>query len=159
MTREHYGALFFLAVSVAYLVLTFDIELWPGAEAAPFTPRTMPFGLGAVGIVIALLMLLKAPREAAEGDEKRCALEVLKGLQWRRVVLLALLMVVYGLTIKSIGFILSTAIFLFCGFAVMGERRWPRMAVISLAVTLGFWSLLSRMLDIYLDPGIFRFLG
>lgn len=158
MMREHYGAIFFLAVSAAYIALAFDIELWPGAEAAPFTPRTMPFGIGATGVAIALLMLFKAPRQA-QGGEERGPLERLRGLQWGRVIRLALLMVVYGLTIKPIGFILSTAVFLFAGFAVMGERRWVRMTAIALAVTLGFWSVLSLMLDIYLDPGIFRVLG
>ena len=81
------------------------------------------------------------------------------GLDWRRVAGLGVLMVFYGLTIKVLGFVLSTALFLFGGFWTMGARRWLVMGGVALAVAAGFWVILSPLLGIYLDPGVFRFLG
>ena len=45
-----------------------------------------------------------------------------------------MLMILYGLTIKSVGFLVSTTVFLLAGFLILGERRPLVLAVASLPV-------------------------
>lgn len=156
MSRDTVGALIFLAFSLAYGAATFDIHLFPGAEQAPFTPQTMPIALAALGIVVSGAMIFQSLRRTAARDTLAATFG---GKNWSTVFLLAGLMVLYGLTIREAGFMLSTALFLFGGFWVLGERRWIVMATTAIAVSVGFWTILSPLLGIYLDPGIFRFLS
>jgi putative tricarboxylic transport membrane protein len=159
MTREQVGGLVFLVLSVVYGTLAFDIHLFPGAETAPFTPRTWPLAVSVAGIAVGVAMLIVGRRRPADGAPKEALAAPLLGLDWRRVAMLGVLMVFYGLTIRVLGFALSTALFLFGGFATMGERRWLTMGGVALAVAAGFWVILSPLLGIYLDPGVFRYLG
>ena len=79
------------------------------------------------------------------------------GLDWGRVGLLTLAMVLYGALFKPLGFILATTLFLAAGFMVLGERRPLLVLAVSGGVALGFWAVMSRLLGLYLAPGeVFR---
>ena len=69
-------------------------------------------------------------------------------------------MVFYGFTIRYLGFLISTTIFLVGGFAVLGERRIKVLLGASIPVVFIFWYLLTQLMGIYLAPGdIFEMLG
>ncbi len=72
---------------------------------------------------------------------------------WLRPALLCGLMVLYGLTVKSVGFLLSTSVFLVAGYLLLGERRLWVLLVASLPVAAGFEYILSGLLGITIqDP-------
>jgi putative tricarboxylic transport membrane protein len=148
MTRDRLSALIFLGLSVAYGVLAFQIELFPGSEYEAFTARTMPIGLAVVGSVVALLILVAPSKHDAEGQTR------LSGLKWNRAILLCLLMIAYGATITRLGFVVSTTLFLGLGIVLLGERRWYVVLGVAVVVALGFWALLTKLLGIYLEPGL-----
>lgn len=147
MTRDRLSALIFLGLSVAYGVLAFQIELFPGSEYEAFTARTMPIGLSVLGSLVALLILVTPSREDTQGQPR------VSGLKWNRAGLLCLLMIAYGATITRLGFVTSTTLFLGLGIVLLGERRWYVVLGLALAVALGFWALLTKLLGIYLEPG------
>ncbi|WP_424946646.1 tripartite tricarboxylate transporter TctB family protein [Candidatus Spongiihabitans sp.] len=154
--KDKVGALIFLIFSVAYGVSSQDIEIPFFAEEDAFNSRTLPIALAILGGATSLLLLIlptSSGKEASVG-------EAFRGLHWKEVVLLLILMVVYGLTIKVVGFIVSTTLFLALGFWVLGERRIKVILLISVLLVLFFWYILSQLLDIYIDPGsFFYFLG
>ena len=102
LTKDRISGLFFLAISIAYGALAFEIRRMPFGAMEVFTPRTMPFGLSILGIVISTAIILKpAPGDAAAPVRWL-------GFAWHRVILLALDMVAYAYLITRIGFMPST---------------------------------------------------
>ncbi len=146
LTKDRISGLFFLAVSIAYGALAFDIRQMPFGAAEVFTPRTMPFGLSLLGIVVSTAIILRSP----PGD--KAASTPWASFAWHRVVLLALDMLVYAFLITRIGFMASTTLFLIIGYLILGERRPWILAVASLPVAVVFWLLLDQLLGIYLGP-------
>ena len=146
LTKDRISGLFFLAVSIAYGALAFEIRRMPFAQLEVFTPRTMPFGLALMGIVISLAIILKpAPGETKAGTPWA-------SFAWGRVALLGLDMVAYAYLITRIGFMPSTTLFLIAGYLILGERRPWMLLVASLPAAIVFWLLLDKLLGIYLGP-------
>lgn len=150
LSRDRVAALVFLAFSIAYGIQTYQIPLL-GLGAGVMTPRTLPFVLAVSGIVVSLLLLVFGGAKD-DGGEHRVS-RIFGGLHWRTVLLLLVLMVAYGLTLRWVGFIVSTCVFLSVGFALLGERRWSVLLGVSIPVVLAFWALLTQLLGVYLDPG------
>ncbi len=156
MTKDKVGAAFFLILSIVYGWAAVDIPLTFVGEDEVFTARTLPYALSSVGIVISLLILI-LPSGSSAGKTK--VIEAFRGLDWSRVIQLAVLMIFYGLTIKWLGFIISTSLFLIGGYWILGERRIKVLLLASIPVVLAFWALMTKVLGVYLAPGdIFLFL-
>jgi putative tricarboxylic transport membrane protein len=154
VNRDRLSALGFLAFSIAYGVLAYDIELYFVAPDDPFTARTFPIALAWAGGLVALLMLV------LPGTSKPAfSLAAIKAMDWPRLIALAVLMVAYGLTIKRIGFLVSTTVFLAIGYALLGERRWWLLLLASLPVAAGFQLALHGLLGIYIADPLLKSLG
>ena len=147
MTRDRFSALVFLAVSLGYGALAFDIRLFPGSEQQLFTARTLPLGLAAIGAVVSLLILVSSPSANVEAGPP---------IRWRwgRVAGLCVLMFAYGATVTRFGFVVSTTLFLAGGMVLLGERRWTLIGALAVGTAVGFWFILSRLLGVYLEPGL-----
>jgi putative tricarboxylic transport membrane protein len=76
------------------------------------------------------------------------------------VGLLVGIMIFYGLTLRLLGFVISSIIFLVAGFTILGERRWWLIFVGSVPLVLFIWFLMSQILGMYIAPGeIFYMMG
>ena len=151
MSKDKVGALVILVLSMAYGTMALNIPQPPGVVDSEVTPASLPIALSVTGIAVALLILiLPAKRESF--------IEAFKGLDFKRVVYIFLLMVGYGLTIEPLGFLISTILFLSGGFWAMGERRIKIILLVSITVTVVFWFILTQLLKIYLEPGILYYL-
>lgn len=160
MTKDKVGALAILTFSIVYGAMAFNIPEAPGVEDAGVTPSSLPIALSTTGIVASLLILvLPVPRRIDRDGDGSSFVDAFKGLDWRCAAFLFLLMVGYGLTLKPLGFLVSTILFLCGGFWTMGERRIKLMLLVSIGVTVGFWFILTQLLRIYLEPGVLHFLG
>ncbi len=160
MTKDKAGALVILILSIVYGAMALNIPEAPGIEDSGVTPSSLPIALSAMGIVASLLILIlpAARRIGRDGDEVSLT-TAFKGLDWRCAAFLFLLMAGYGLTLKPLGFLISTMLFLSGGFWTMGERRIKLMLLVSIGMTVGFWFILTQLLRIYLEPGVLHFLG
>ncbi len=155
MTKDKVGAIFFLILSLVYGLLAFRIPVIDEEEV--FTAQTLPHALAICGIVISALILFLP---AATPGKKDKASEAFRGLNWGRVIQLAVLMIFYGVGLKWIGFIISTSLFLIGGYWILGERRIKILLLASVPLVLVFWILLTKLLGVYLSPGeLFSFLG
>ena len=160
MTKDKMGALVILILSIVYGAMALNIPEAPGIEDSGVTPSSLPIALSAMGVVASLLILIlpAARRIDRDGDEAAFT-AAFKGLDWRCAAFLFLLMAGYGLTLKPLGFLISTTLFLCGGFWTMGERQIKLMLPASIGVTVGFWFILTQLLRIYLEPGVLYFLG
>ncbi len=82
-----------------------------------------------------------------------------KFLNYKQTLILVLIMVAYGLTIRPVGFFFSTSLFLISSYYFLGERRWLRMFMLSFPFVAIFMFLVHGLLDIYLTDPILKALG
>lgn len=151
LNRDAIAALAFLAFSIAYGLQASRIEMFPGQEFEPFTPRTFPFALAVIGGVLSCLQLLKSLREGVSETRSWATFD------WARVALLTVLMVIYAALFSMLGFIVATTLFLAAGYIVLGERRPVVILAASLVLVLAFWAIMTQLLGLYLAPGtLFR---
>ena len=150
MAREKVGALTLLLFSIAYGLLAFKIPLSFLAQQEFFTSRTMPYSLAVLGIVLSLLILVLP---TADPSGKKTLKEETAGMDWKKAILLVVAMVVYGLTMKWLGFILASIIFLIAGFYILGERRLKKMILAAVPLVVLLWFIMSTLLGVYIAPG------
>jgi putative tricarboxylic transport membrane protein len=62
------------------------------------------------------------------------------------------LMVAYALTLRPLGFLLSTFAFLTLGAALLGERRFTVLLPVAALATGSVWYLVQEVLGIFLSP-------
>jgi putative tricarboxylic transport membrane protein len=145
LSRDRVGGLIFLIFCLAYGYQTTIIPLFPGDEYEAFTARTLPWMLTIAGIFLSLLLIVMA-----QPNEKSGAVI---DFDWRLLISFVLLMIAYGFGLTWLGFVLATSLFLLAGFWVLGERRKSVLFGASFPFVTAFWLLLTKVLDIYLEPG------
>ena len=139
-----------LLFSMAYGLLAFKIPLSFMAQNEFFTSRTMPYALAVLGIILALLILVLPTADPAG---KRTLKAETKGMDWKKAIWLVVAMVIYGLTMKWLGFIIASIIFLIFGFYILGERRFKKMALAAIPLVIFLWFVMSTLLGVYIAPG------
>lgn len=148
INRDALAAMILLAGFLGYGYQATLIALFPGQETEVFSPRTMPYALAVAGVLVSALQLFRCLGKSVTKQE------VLAGFDWARASLSCLNMVIYGLLFVPLGFIMATALFLACGFAILGERRLLLLTAMPLLFTVIFWALMTRVLGLYLAPGL-----
>lgn len=151
MTKNRIGAMFFLAFSCFYFYNVFNIKKMPGSHFDVMTASSFPFYIGLAGIIISLVILILT---FVNKDEDMLSIEYLKSLDFKSTALFIVAMIFYGFTIRSLGFVIATIIFLLIGFIILKERNLKRIFLISIGVSVGFYLILNNLLGVYIDPGM-----
>ncbi|WP_419763675.1 MAG: tripartite tricarboxylate transporter TctB family protein [Arcobacter sp.] len=152
MTKNTIGSIFFLAFSSFYFYSVFSIKKMPMAQFEVMTASTFPYYIGLTGIIVSIILLILS---LLEKERDYLTLSYLKNLDLKTTSFFILLMIFYGFTIRPLGFIISTAIFLAIGFIILKERNIKRIFLISVGVSIGFYLLLNNVLGVYIDVGDF----
>ncbi|GAB2661136.1 tripartite tricarboxylate transporter TctB family protein [Vibrio panuliri] len=146
MCRDRIAALIFLLVCLCYGYQTSQIPLFPGDEYEPFTARTLPTILTYLGIALSLMLLISANK-----DEEQLNMAT---YNWKLLIGFLVLMAIYGVGLTYLGFVIATSGFLLVGFYLLGERRKSVLFGASIPFVVAFYLLLTKGLDIYLEPGL-----
>ena len=144
-------SLLFFIFSAFYLYTAYQIRVFSFDEDAAFNAKTFPIYLGYFGMFIAALKIVLLEKASEEVDQKF--------LNYKKTLVLVLIMIIYGLTIRPVGFFLSTSLFLISSYYFLGERRWLRMFMLSFPFVAIFMFLIHGLLDIYLTDPILKALG
>jgi len=144
-------SLLFFIFSAFYLYTAYQIRVFSFDENAAFNAKTFPIYLGYFGMFIAALKIVLPEKASEEVDQKF--------LNYKKTLVLVLIMVIYGLIIRPVGFFLSTSLFLLSSYYFLGERRWLRMFMLSFPFVAIFMFLVHGLLDIYLTDPILKALG
>ena len=146
LRRDHVGGLLFLLLSVLYGWFIQDIAMLPGDELEPFHARTLPYALAAIGTVLSLALIVSAgPVSVRPENDGRWYIGLTASL--------LVLIVLFGLVLKWLGFLIATVVFLAGGFWLLGERRPKIMLGVAIPFAVGLWLLLTQALGVYLAPG------
>jgi putative tricarboxylic transport membrane protein len=114
-------------------------------------PAWIPRGVAAVLLGAALLLLGKALRGGSLTLPAR-----LGGTDRTRVLWVAVLTGAYVFGIERLGFMTTTAPYLFGFSLALGERRWVRLALFAIVVPVATYLLFDTALNVPLPRGLFR---
>jgi len=143
------SALIFLLFFLVYSYLAGEIEVFVFDENADFNARTFPKFISYLGIAVSFLALVLSKNE----DEK------LGQYEWLKVFGLFVLVFTYGIIIKSVGFFLSTNLFLLISYYYLGVRSYKVLLLSSFPVVAGLQFMLHGLLDVYIRDPFLQFLG
>jgi hypothetical protein len=114
-------------------------------------PAWIPRGVAAILFGAALLLLGQALSGRSLTLPGR-----LKGTDRARVLWVATLTGAYVLIIERLGFMTTTAPYLFGFCLVLGERRWTRLFLFAVVVPVTTYLVFDRALNVPLPRGLFR---
>ena len=144
-------SLLFFILSAFYLYQAYQIRVFSFDENAPFNAKTFPTFIAYLGMFLSILYVALPERSSSKIDHK--------ALDYKSVLFLIIIVIIYGFVILKAGFFLSTSLFLFFSYYFLGERRWIWMFVLSFPFVALFMFLLHGVLDIYLRDPFLKMLG
>ena len=144
-------SLLFLVLSVFYLYTAYNIQVFAFDEKAPFNARTFPIYLGWAGIILSSLKVILPEKVTTEVNHKH--------LDYKSIIYLIIISLVYAAVILKIGYFISTSLFLFASYYFLGERRWGLMFILSFPFVAAFMYLLHGLLNIYLRDPFLKYIG
>jgi hypothetical protein len=150
-SADRITAVLLLTLSVAFSAGALKYYSWwgPGGPGSAF----LPFCLGIVMALLALMMLVKSLKENNPGD---AWLPRGEGLRHMLVVLGAT--VVFVAALKYVGMILGTAIYLAAVIAYLGHHRWWVIAAVAVAAAGFNWLVFVHWLRVpFPEAGIWIF--
>ena len=142
-------SLLFFIFSAFYLYTAYQIQVFAFDENAPFNARTFPKLISYLGITVSFLTLVLSKSED----------EPLGQYEWLKVFILFVLVFTYGIIIKSIGFFLSTNLFLLLSYYYLGVRNYKVLLLCSLPVVAVLQFMLHGLLNVYIRDPFLKLLG
>lgn len=155
MALDRWIALVFLLLCLVYGYTAFfvmDAGLPPFMRRNPIWPSTFPKVLAVCGVLVSLVVLLGFEKGAGEPKQGEIDYRRLAQYDVGRAVALLLLMAGYAFTLRPLGFIASTILFLVLAAAILGERRMAVLVPVAVVAAVGVWYLVQEVLGIYLRP-------
>jgi putative tricarboxylic transport membrane protein len=143
------SALIFLLFFIIYSYLAGEIKVFVFDENADFNARTFPKLISYLGIFFSFLTLVLSKNED----------EPLGQYEWFKVFILFILVFTYGIIIKSIGFFLSTNLFLLISYYYLGVRNFKVLLLCSIPVVSALQFMLHGLLNVYIRDPFLQFLG
>ena len=143
------SAFIFLLIFLIYSYLAGEIRVFAFDENADFNARTFPKLISYLGIIVSLLTLVLSKNEE----------ENMVQYEWISVIILFALVFSYGLLIKTIGFFVSTNLFLIVSYLYLGVRNYKVIILSSLPVVAGLQFMLHGLLDVYIRDPFLQVLG
>ena len=150
LTKDRFGGLLFLLLSVTYGYYAADIPLLPGDRFEPFHAQTLPYWLSGLGIIFSVLLIVLKSDPTSENDAiSNSNLLLMLGLMAFTFA--------FSVALPWLGFPVTTSIFLASSYWLLGERRPKMLLFASVPFALVFWLLLTQVLDVYIAPARFIF--
>ena len=143
------SAFVFLLIFLIYSYLAGEIRVFAFDENADFNARTFPKLISYLGIIVSLLTLVLSRNEK----------ENMREYEWVSVIVLFALVFSYGLLIKTIGFFVSTNLFLIISYLYLGVRSYKVIIFSSFPVVAALQFMLHGLLDVYIRDPFLQFLG
>ncbi len=156
MALDRWIALVFVLLCLVYgyaAFFTMDHLLPPFMQRNPVWPSTFPKILALMGLLSGMVVLLGLEKAGPDtAKEPEINYRRLTEYKLGQALVLLGLMVAYALSLRPLGFLLSTFAFLTLGAALLGERRFIILLPVAALATGGVWYLVQEVLGIFLSP-------
>ncbi len=145
---------FLVLVSIVMLLETRSIRALGIMEFGPkIMPRILSTALLIVGLAIVVTSLVRMKSAPVTEDPKETEGP---SVNYKKVAATAALISFYVFSLRPFGFIVTTIIYLFGQFVVLGgvaKRRLPIYGLLSLGVSFGIYYLFYFVFNVLLPPG------
>jgi len=128
------ASLLFIAVGAAFILGARNLS--STAYGSRVGPDIFPMGLGALLILLSLRLFYETfryPKKEETGDKG--------SLDWRRFGWMLATALLYALLLETLGYVLSTFLFLLAGFRVIERGRWWISALVAAVFSGGVYYL------------------
>lgn len=136
-----------------FLVLASLVMLWEAYGISGFdklsAPGSVPMATTAVMVVSAIVIFLKDMRLTRVAGET-----VSRDILPVKVLIVALLLVGYGIALKPVGFLPTSAVFLIVCVKMLGHRGWGWTLAVSLGSLLIVWLVFRIVFTVLIPAGI-----
>ena len=127
-------------------------NLLPFEKNMTVLPNSLPKVISIFGIIISTFLILKKEEHNSEESISSINLKNVFSFYYGKALSIILLMIIYTMCLRPVGFILSSVLFLFLASFILGERSFIKLAIICLLGTSIIWLLLEKVLGIYMRP-------
>ena len=155
LNLEKFLALIILIICILYAYtsfITMQANLLPFEKNMTVLPNSLPKVISIFGIIISTFLILKKEEHNSEENISSINLKNVFNFYYGKALSIILLMIIYTLCLRPVGFILSSVLFLFLASFILGERSFIKLAIICLLGTSIIWLLLEKILGIYMRP-------
>ena len=155
LNLEKFLALIILIICILYAYtsfITMQANLLPFEKNMTVLPNSLPKVISIFGIIISTFLILKKEEHNSEENISSINLKNVLNFYYGKTLSIILLMIIYTLCLRPVGFILSSVLFLFLASFILGERSFIKLAIICLLGTSIIWLLLEKVLGIYMRP-------
>ena len=155
LNLEKFLALIILIICILYAYtsfITMQANLLTYKKNMTVLPNSLPKVISIFGIIISTFLILKKEEHNSEESISSINLKNVFSFYYGKALSIILLMIIYTLCLRPVGFILSSVLFLFLASFILGERSYIKLAIICLLGTSIIWLLLEKVLGIYMRP-------
>lgn len=150
--RRRPGELFFAAFLLAaslYLVWSaYGIEN-PFGPNGLSSPRSIPLATTAAMVISAALVLLKTARLPLDRAET-----IAKDILPPVVLIFAVFLILYGIVLRPLGFLPTSALFLIAAIKILAKRSWVWTLTVSLGSLIVIWLIFRIVFSVLMPAGI-----
>lgn len=137
-TFDRYASLVFLVIGTGFVIESQKIS--ESAYGSSVGPAIFPTGLGIILILLSLRLFYETFRYPTSENAK---LE----LNYKRFFVILGSAIIYALTLETLGYVLTTFVFLIIGFQVMKKGAWWKAILISGLFSYGIYYLFVEVLE------------
>ncbi len=155
MNLSRWIAACFLIICLVYgytAFFTMDANLPPFMRMQPVLPSSFPKALAILGIAFSITTLISKSGNITTLSDDDIDYRRLTDYKLFQALGLIALMVVYALTLRPLGFIATTTLFLIVASTLLGERKWHIMIPVAAITSVAIWYLIQQVLGIFLNP-------
>lgn len=155
MSFDRWIALVILSISMIYsyaAFFTMDQLLPPFMQRNPVWPSTFPKILGILSILVSSTIILGLEKNKHNNNGTEIDYRRILHYNLGPAIFLVIMMALYAITLRPLGFFISTITFLAVSGYVLGERKILILLFVAALASFIIWYLVEQVLGIYLRP-------
>ncbi|WP_053365918.1 tripartite tricarboxylate transporter TctB family protein [Bacillus sp. FJAT-27245] len=134
---DRIASVLFLAVGLAFVVGS--KKLSATAYGSSVGPDIFPFSLGVLLILLSIRLFYETFKRKNTGDKK-------EKIHYKPFLIIFAATIIYALALETVGYVITTFVFLFVCFQVMERSKWVASLLISAGFSLAVYFLFVEVL-------------
>jgi len=137
-TFDRYASVVFAAIGAFFVVSSRSIA--ESAYGSQVGPNLFPLILGIILILLSVRLMFETRSCQEQGKEETPS-------NLKRFLIMVFATLLYAFFLEDLGYIISTSLFLFVGFQVMGNKTWWKSALVAILFTGAVYGMYVEILD------------
>lgn len=163
--KNLYPGLLLSIISIIYLVFSAQIEIFTGSGSTPLNARFMPRLWGSLLLLLSLILvyrgikqLISTSKSKEDIPEKIKIINLIR--ENKEVVLSFIALFIYVVTMKYVGFLITTAIYIYIQILILTKkekRNYVLPAIVAVVFSCSIYFVFVYFFNVLLPAGILNF--